>query len=405
MGAQSQTDGDAYYRQLKQVVAGRASPQMLVDLDRLESNAHAMLTRAGRMPIRLGTKSIRCTDILRRVFALSPQFQGLLCYSAREAAWLAREGFDDLLVAYPTVDVVDLAAAADAIRDGKRLTLMVDSVEQCERIVAQARAHSVRYRVAMDVDMSTSLPGLWFGVRRSPVRDVPAARQLAQQIAAAPDALQLVGMMGYEAQIAGLQDHVPGGGIRNVLIRLLKRRSLREVQGRRQSVVAALHADGHNLEFVNGGGTGSLEATAADASVTETTAGSGLYAPGLFDHFSHFRHQACAFFSLPVVRRPAPGLVACAGGGYIASGPAGRDRLPRPFLPAGMQMLSHEGAGEVQTPLRLPVGFQPALGDPLFFRHAKGGELAEHFDHVLLFRGTQIVGIVPTYRGQQQNFF
>ncbi|MDB5970787.1 MAG: hypothetical protein JWQ90_3237 [Hydrocarboniphaga sp.] len=402
-------DDDAYYQRLKRLVAGRSLPLMLLDLDRVEANAQAMLRRAGRLPIRLGTKSIRCTEILRRVMALSPQFRGLLCYSAREAAWLAREGFDDLLVAYPTVDTVELAHAADALRSGKRITLMVDSIEQCGLIAAQAREHGACYRLALDLDMSTSVPGLWFGVRRSPVRDVAAALEIASFISANADTLQLVGLMGYESQIAGLQDRVPGAGLRNLMIRTLKRRSLREIHARRQAVVAALKAAGHALEFVNGGGTGSLEDTAADSSVTEAAAGSGLYAPALFDYFGHFRHQAAVFFALPVIRRPAPGIVTCTGGGYVASGPSGPDRLPRPFLPAGMKLLDLEGAGEVQTPVQLPPGlapgFAPALGDPLFFRHAKAGELAERFERILLFRGERIVGEVPTYRGQLQSFF
>jgi D-serine deaminase-like pyridoxal phosphate-dependent protein len=398
-------DDDAYYQRLKRALAGRGLPAMLLDLDRLEANAQAMLLRAGRLPIRLGTKSIRCTDVLRRVMALSPQFQGLLCYSAREAAWLAREGFDDLLVAYPTVDPVELTHAADALRSGSKITLMVDSIEQCTLLAQQAIVHGVRYRLCLDLDMSSAVPGLWFGVRRSPLRDVDAALKVANFIKAHADTLQLVGLMGYEGQIAGLQDRVPGAGARNLMVRMLKRRSLREIHARRQSVVDALQGAGFQLEFVNGGGTGSLEDTAADRSVTEAAAGSGLYAPGLFDYFGHFRHQASVFFALPVTRRPTPDIATCTGGGYIASGPAGADRLPRPFLPAGMKLLDLEGAGEVQTPVTLPPGVNPALGDPLFFRHAKAGELAERFERVLLLRGEQIVGDVPTYRGQQQSFF
>lgn len=398
-------DAAGYYARLRRLLAGHSLPAMLIDLDRLDANADAMLTRAGRLPIRLGTKSIRCTAVLRHVLAHSPRFAGLLCYSAREAGWLADQGFDDLLVAYPTVDAGDLAAAAQALRDGKQLTLMVDSAEQCTLIAAQARRNGVRYRVAIDLDMSSDVPGLWFGVRRSPVRDVTGALALASAIRQQGDALELVGLMGYEAQIAGLQDRVPGAGLRNPVIRWLKTRSQREVHARRQAVVDALRAAGHTLPLVNGGGTGSLEATAADASVTEAAAGSGLYSPGLFDYFSHFRHAPAAFFALPVVRRPGPGMVVCAGGGYVASGPAGRDRLPRPYMPEGLQLLDDEGAGEVQTPLRVPPGVDLALGEPVLFRHAKAGELAERFEYALLFRGEQIVAQVPTYRGEMRSFF
>jgi D-serine deaminase-like pyridoxal phosphate-dependent protein len=398
-------DGEAYYRRLLRVVEGQRLPLALVDLDRLETNAQALQLRSGRLPIRLGTKSIRCVEILRHVQAMSAQFRGLFCYSAREAAWLHQQGFDDLLVGYPTLEADDFAAAARAVRSGATLTLMIDEADQALALAQAARTLGVRFRVALDLDMSSDLPGLWFGVRRSPLRDAQAALAVAACIREQAGALQLVGAMGYEAQLAGLQDRAPGSPLRNQLLRALKRHSQRELGRRRRQIVQALREAGHDIGLVNGGGTGSLEATAADACITEATAGSGLYSPTLFDHFGHFHHLPAAFFALPVVRRPAPGLATCTGGGYIASGPAGADRLPSPFLPSGMRLLGDEGAGEVQTPVKLPPGFTPGLGAPLFFRHAKAGEMMERFDRLLLFRGDQAVATTPTYRGQGQNFF
>ena len=72
--------------------------------------------------------------------------------------------------------------------------------------------------------------------------------------------------------------------------------------------------------FVNGGGTGSIVSTSADPSVTEIAAGSGLYSPALFDGYRSIRPIPAAFFALPVVRRPRPGIVTALGGGWIASG-------------------------------------------------------------------------------------
>ncbi len=105
------------------------------------------------------------------------------------------------------------------------------------------------------------------------------------------------------------------------------------------------------LRFVNGGGTGSLELTAAEPAVTEIAAGSGLYGPTLFDAYRAFRPEPAALFALPVVRKPSPGVVTVLGGGYLASGPADAARLPVPFLPTGLSLDKQEGAGEVQTPL------------------------------------------------------
>jgi len=393
-------DYDAY----KTALAGFRLPAAFVDLDALAANLASLRTRAGGLPIRLVTKSIRSVAILRRVLASGPQFQGLMCYSAAEAAWLATQGFADLLVAYPTVEPDDLRAVAAQVRAGRVITLMVDSAAQVQRIAAVARIEGVVQPLAIDLDMSSDFPGLHFGVFRSPIGGVGAALALAAEIAHHPS-LRLDGLMGYESQIAGLMDAVPGQALKNAVVRLLKRRSIPEVNERRRATVAALAAAGHSLRFVNGGGTGSFESTRADSSVTELAAGSGLYLPTLFDHYQAFQGRPAAGFAVAVTRAPAPGIVTCAGGGYPASGPGGADRMPRPWLPEGCTLIATEGAGEVQTPVRVPAGVQLAPGDPLLFRHAKAGELCERFNELLLIEGGAVVDKVATYRGDGKCFF
>ena len=392
------------YRYLAKALVGHALPAAILDLDLLEDNARALLHRAGDLPIRIGTKSVRCVEVLRRVQSLSPRYAGLLCYSAREAAWLASQGFNDLVVAYPTADAADLDCVARQRALGKRLVLMVDDEAQLEPLIARARALGVVFLVAIDLDCSTVFANLYFVVRRSPIKAPEKALTLARAIKARASELKLVGLMGYEGQIAGLQDDVPRQGVRNTVLKFLKRSSITEIRKRRGETVAALRSAGFELDFVNGGGTGSLESTRADPSVTEATVGSGLYAPGLFDHFRCFRHAPSLCFALQVTRCPTDGVVTCLGGGYVASGPPGRDRLPKPFLPAGMKLLDQEGAGEVQTPVSLPAGIRLAIGDPVFFRHAKAGELAERFTHLLLMRAGIVEQRVPTYRGDGQCF-
>ncbi len=398
------TDAAERYALLKRAIAGRPLPLALLDLDRLDANARALLARAGELPIRLGSKSIRCVEVMRRLQAQYPRFQGLLCYSAREAAWLVTQGFDDLLVAYPTVEPADIEAIAPALKAGKRITLMVDDAEQLNLLVARAAALDLSIPLCIDLDCSMTIPGLHFGVRRSPLNTPEAVVALAQEIAARPG-LRLDGLMGYEGQIAGLQDALPGQPMKNAMVRALKRRSIQQLHARRLASVRALRDAGYALRFVNGGGTGSMESTRQDESVTEIAAGSGLYSPGLFDHFRNFHHAPSLCFALAAVRRPLPDVITCAGGGYIASGPVGPDRVPLPYLPAGGKLLPLEGAGEVQTPVQLPPGVQIALGDPLFFRHAKAGELAERFDRFLLMQDGEIVGEATTYRGDGQCFF
>lgn len=388
--------GTRSHAEYRERLRGEHLPLAFVDLELLLRNADSLARRAGSKPIRLASKSIRCRELLRRVLAHNPIFQGILCFSAAEAAHLAAHDFRDLVVAYPTVDAHDIAAVCVQLARGAQICLMVDDPEQLPPLVAAAAEHRVEIAVAIDLDMSTRFPGLHFGVHRSPVHDVPAALALAGAIARSPG-LRLDGLMGYEAQIAGLQDHAPGQRLKSTVVRALKLRSQHELQARRGAVVRALAAHGHSLRFVNGGGTGSLESTAADAVVTELAAGSGLYGPLLFDGYATFAPLPAAGFALPVVRRPAPGIYTCFGGGWIASGAAGPDRLPRPYLPTSARLLATEGAGEVQTPIACDEPL--ALGDPVLFRHAKAGELCEHVQELVLLGPGGSRERVPTYRG------
>ncbi|MBK7825393.1 MAG: amino acid deaminase/aldolase [Nannocystis sp.] len=384
------------HAEYRERLRGEHLPLAFVDLELLLLNADSLVARAGSKPIRLASKSIRCRELLRRVLAHHPLFQGVLCFSAGEAAHLAAHDFRDLVVAYPTVDAHDIAAVCRQLARGAQICLMVDEPGQLPPLVAAAAEHQVEIAVAIDLDMSTRVGPIYFGVHRSPVHDVPAAIALADAIARSPG-LRLDGLMGYEAQIAGLQDHAPGQQLRSLAVRALKLRSARELQARRGAVVRALRERGHQLRFVNGGGTGSLESTAADESVTELAAGSGLYGPLLFDGYATFAPLPAAGFALPVVRRPAPGIYTCFGGGWIASGAAGPDRLPRPYLPASARLLATEGAGEVQTPITCDEPL--ALGDPVLFRHAKAGELCEHVHELVLLTPNGHRERVPTYRG------
>lgn len=384
------------YAEYRERLRGEQLPLAFVDVELLMANAASLVARANGRPIRLASKSIRCREVLRRVMASNPLFQGVLCFAADEAAHLAGDGFKDLVVAYPTVDPFGLAAVCKRIAEGAQICLMIDEAGHLPPIAAAAAEHGVEVPVAIDLDMSTRFPGLHFGVRRSPVWDVEGAVGLAEIVRRTPR-VRLDGVMGYEAQIAGLRDRTPGQTVKSVAVRALKRRSDRELRARRAAIVAALRERGHVLRFVNGGGTGSVESTRDDTSVTEIAAGSGLYGPVLFEGYDNFKILPAAGFALPVVRRPIAGTYTCYAGGWIASGSAGPDRLPRPYLPEDARLLPTEGAGEVQTPVTCEAVL--SLGDPVFFRHAKAGELCEHVRELVLLEGDGGRARVPTYRG------
>jgi D-serine deaminase-like pyridoxal phosphate-dependent protein len=387
-------------------------PFAIVDMDAYRANARDLLRRAGGRPIRLASKSIRCRALLERTLASDPGFRGTLAFTLPEALWLADHGLRDLVVAYPTVDRAALRALA-ARADDAGVAVMVDGVEQLDLIdaaVREARGGGTGgeagrpIRVCIDADASWRPLGgrVHVGAKRSPLHRPEQAAALARAIVARPS-LRLVGLMAYEAQIAGLGDRPPGRPLLGLALRAMQRASARELAARRAAIVAAVQAVAP-LEFVNGGGTGSIESTGAEPAVTEIAAGSGLYGPTLFDAYSRFRPLPAALFALPVVRRPGPGVVTALGGGYLSSGAGGREVLPRPVLPDGLRLDGREGAGEVQTPLLGAAADRLRVGDRVWFRHAKAGELCERFDVLHLVESERVVETVPTYRGEGQCF-
>ena len=266
-------------RRLPAPVAARLSaatralpaPVAVVDLDAFDANASTLVGRSHGLPIRIATKSLRSRPLIERALGRDG-FAGLMCYAVREALWWARTGHTDLMVAYPSVDVPALTELAADPALTAAVAVMVDSIEHVDFIARHVEGHE-GLRVAVDVDASLRVGPAHLGVRRSPTRtpqQVEAVIRRAQE-----RGLVVAGLMFYDAQIAGLPDSSPA-------VKQVKARSHRELLTRRAEIVSAARALA-DLDFVNGGGTGSLHVTGLDPSLTELAAGSGLHPPPLFD--------------------------------------------------------------------------------------------------------------------------
>jgi D-serine deaminase-like pyridoxal phosphate-dependent protein len=389
------------YSYYKEILKNERLPLAYVDLDMFDENIQAILKRSGTKKIRIASKSIRCVELMQRILDFNSQFQGIMCYSAEEAVWLSQQGFDDLLLAYPTLQEDSIRAVADEIKKGKQIYLMTDLTEHLTKIQAIAASENVTVPIALDLDMSSRWSLLHFGVHRSSVWNKETLHKYLEALKSCPN-LKLCATMGYEAQIAGVGNRVPGKSLMNSLISSLQRISKKELAKRRKELVEILQKECPELSIVNGGGTGSLESTAEEDWVTELTAGSGFYAPALFDNYSHFRHLPAAGFALEVVRHPQQNIYTCLGGGFVASGAVGKEKAPAPYLPEGMKLTPNEMAGEVQTPIQYKGSLE--IGDPVFFRHSKAGELCEHFQELCLIKDGRILGKSKTYRGEGRCF-
>jgi D-serine deaminase-like pyridoxal phosphate-dependent protein len=389
----------------RETLRGRDMPLAFVDLDALETNAERIsdAAEAEDKTVRVVSKSVRSVDVLRRILETSDRFEGVMAFRADEAAFLSERGFDDILVAYPVWngDEIRVACEADA-----EVTLMVSEAAHVERVGEVSSDAGIEVPLCVDIDMSVEYPVLpRFGVYRSKVRSPDEVLELASVIDGT-EGVRLGAVMGYEVQIAGLGGRNPANSpLRNAFIRRLKESSKETVLERRGDTIDALEAAGYELDFVNGGGTGSLEFTAADPSVTEVAVGSGFYFPHLFDYHEGLDYEPAAGYAVEVTRKPADGIYTCRGGGYIASGPPGVDKTPRPALPQGAELTETEGAGEVQTPVRYDGSEELNRGDPVVLRYSKAGEMCERFDSLLLLRTDEgVVAEVPTYRGEGRCF-
>jgi D-serine deaminase-like pyridoxal phosphate-dependent protein len=398
--------GAATHAEYEETFAEIEAPFAFVDLDAMWANAAEMLSRAGGKPVRVASKSLRCRTLLERILQRDERFSGLMTFTLPETLWLAEQGFENLLLAYPTADTEALGELAlrSAASPAGAPIVMVDCVEHLDAIESVLGAGAAPVRVCIDIDAGWWALGgrLKVGPKRSPIHTVAQAVELAAEIERRPQ-LQLAALMAYEGQIAGVGDRPPGRRLRAAAIRFMQRRSAAELAERRGAIVAAIR-EFADLEIVNGGGTGSLELTAAEEAVTEVTAGSGFYAPVLFDHYSRFSLTPAAGFAVPVVRKPSPRVATALGGGYLASGGGDPARLPSPWLPEGLKLDPEEGAGEVQTPLLGAAAAKLQIGDRVYMRHAKAGELCERFSSLYLVEGGKVVDEVPTYRGEGRAF-
>jgi len=391
------------YTYYKNALQETPKPCAFVDLALFQQNAMDIAASSNAKPIRIASKSIRSVDLLKKIFSYSPLYQGIMCFTADEAIYLQEQGFDDLLIAYPVWNATQLRKISLLVKNNQTITVMIDSIEHIDRLEQIAKETKGTFLVCMDIDLSSDFSGLHFGVHRSPIKTLEHALAIVNRVVDSTF-LHLDGVMGYEAQIAGVTDNNPEQKAKNKIIQFLKRKSSKELLQKRKRIVDAIHAKGVSLRFINGGGTGSLHQTSQEEQVTEVTVGSGFFNPHLFDYYRAFKRQPAMLFALEITRSPTPHIYTCAGGGYIASGAVGKDKQPQVFLPTGAQLTDNEGAGEVQTPIYYQGKIPLQHGDPIILRHSKSGELCERFREILLIDEGAVVDRATTYRGDGKCF-
>ena len=172
-----------------------------------------MLGRAGGKPIRVASKSVRCRALLERILGRDERFAGLMTFTLPETLWLAEQGFENLLLAYPTADTAALGELAlrSVANPAEAPIVMVDCAEHLDAIESVLGAGAAPVRVCIDLDAGWWALGgrVKVGPKRSPVHTVEQAVALAREIERRPQ-VELAALMAYEGQIAGVGDRPPG---------------------------------------------------------------------------------------------------------------------------------------------------------------------------------------------------
>lgn len=391
------------YSYYNNIFKGQKFPLAYLDIDLLDQNIEMLLKRSKSSKIRIASKSVRCVEVLSYILKSDPQFQGLMTFTADETVFLSQKGFDDLLIAYPIANPENYPELFNEIENGKSIYLMIDCIDHLQQLEKIGQERNLNVPICVDLDLSVNFPFLHFGVWRSPITNNAPLKEILEYLKNCKH-LSLEALMGYEAQIAGVGDNFQGATLKNKAVEMMKNKSISKIADRRSKAVDLIKEYGHVLKVVNGGGTGSIESTIKESKVSEVTVGSGFYNSHLFDNYKKFKLRPAAGFAASICRIPKPGIYTCHGGGYIASGAIEAVKAPMPFLPKGVTLDKLEGAGEVQTPIHYQGTEKLKIGDPIFFRHSKAGELCERFNEMHFIKDGKIINTVPTYRGEGKCF-
>lgn len=377
-------------------------PFAFVNIDAFDQNLKNLQQRCGKKQIRVATKSIRSVYLLKRI-AEKASINRWMCFKAEEALYLSSLGFNNLLVAYPTTNPKSVQKVCAAVKKGKQIILMTDTQRHLQQLNAIAQKNDTVLPIAMDVDVSYLFGGIYFGVYRSSICSYKKIDDFLSSLKKYPY-LKLTGVMTYEAQIAGVGDAQKNAFFKNKIISFLKWKSQSHIKKQRKNIEFLLQKHQIKVDFINGGGTGSLETTAKDKVITEVTFGSGLFQSALFDNYKHFSHLPATGFVLEICRHPRNHIYTCLGGGYIASGSIGKDKLPTIVYPKRASLFKNEGAGEVQTPFYCQKTIDLKTENFAILRHAKAGELCERFNELHLLSQGENIGKITTYRGDGNCF-
>jgi D-serine deaminase-like pyridoxal phosphate-dependent protein len=236
-----------------QPLAALDSPQLLLDLDILDTNLQRMLQACRKLGVNLRVhfKSLKCAGLAK--YLVQKGVSSFLAAKLNEAEVLADAGISDILLANEIIGPIKLRRLAELAR---RVPIMVcvDDLDNVAALGAAMKAAGAKLGVLVEVDIGMNRCGVAPG---EPV--VELARAIAEN-----ENLRFAGLQGYDGHLQMLPDAAERQRkcLNGLASLLMTRQRLKEA--------------GFEAPIITGGGTGTWEWVASFPGMTEIQPGSFL---------------------------------------------------------------------------------------------------------------------------------
>ena len=180
-------------------------PFAWLDLNALDTNIQFINNHLQDKKVRIATKSIRSIEVLKYISERLSSMSGYMTFTASETCYLLENGFDHLLIGYPVLEEQSVLTLFDYIKKGFDICFMVDDLDQAKWLNGYAERLNVQIEVCIDINLSVETPFIYFGTRRSSIKNIGDLKVLIDSLTSLKH-LHITGVMGYEAQLAGVGD-------------------------------------------------------------------------------------------------------------------------------------------------------------------------------------------------------
>lgn len=246
-----------YQPKIGDPISALDTPSMIVDLSLMEQNIDKMMSQLlpTGISVRPHSKTTKSAILAQKLIAAGAK--GACVAKLSEAEVMCSKGLTDLLITCEIIGPAKVARLVELWKQNREIRIVVDSEEGARAIDAKMEEEKVEGRILTLIDLDV-------GLHRTGVQPGEPALRLARMVSKS-EHLKLIGVQGYEGHL----QHVHGMEERM--------RLCLESMKILVDTVDALRRDGHQIDVVTTGGTGTAEFCVTVHGITEVQPGSFLF--------------------------------------------------------------------------------------------------------------------------------